>query len=233
MARPKDLGIKQKIKFWDEMRPETLQAIFAILSFLLAILSLMSAFGKVGRVGDYSFIWLTRLFGIGYYLIPAIFIMLTFTFLKGLKKKFEVSKAIGAIVFFISGLGLIHIASNNAAGTVGAGGTAGRIIASPLIKLIDIWASAVLLTALVVISLFIIFEAKITLEQLAFWRWFKKEKLEGIGKNEKNKEIDEDEEARIDKAVSDMNDKSFVIPAKAGIQNPNGAGNKNKKQKIE
>ncbi|MEK9177492.1 MAG: DNA translocase FtsK, partial [Patescibacteria group bacterium] len=148
-------------------------------------------------------------------------------------KKFEVSKAIGAIVFFISGLGLIHIASNNAAGTVGAGGSAGRIIASPLIKLIDIWASAVLLTALVVISLFIIFEAKITLEQLAFWRWFKKEKLEGIGKNEKNKEIDEDEEARIDKAVSDMNDKSFVIPAKAGIQNPNGAGNKNKKQKIE
>ncbi|MEK9177810.1 MAG: hypothetical protein AAB777_01675, partial [Patescibacteria group bacterium] len=68
MARPKDLGIKQKIKFWDEMRPETLQAIFAILSFLLVILSLMAAFGKVGKVGDYSFIWLTRLFGIGYYL---------------------------------------------------------------------------------------------------------------------------------------------------------------------
>ncbi len=207
------------------MRPETLQAIFAILSFLLAILSLMAAFGKVGKVGDYSFIWLTRLFGIGYYLIPAIFIMLTFTFLRGMKKKFEVSKAIGAIVFFISGLGLIHITSNN------AGGTAGRVIASPLIKLIDVWASAVLLTALVVISLFIIFEAKITLEQLAFWRWFKKGEKEKT--DAKKGEMDEEEKARINKAVDEADASSLVIPAKAGIQGQGGAGSKNKKQKIE
>jgi S-DNA-T family DNA segregation ATPase FtsK/SpoIIIE len=226
MARNRDLGIKQKVKFWDEMRPETIQAVLAILSVLIAILSLMAAFGKAGKVGDYSFMWLTQLFGIGYYLIPLVLIMMAATFLKGLKKKFEISKSIGALVFFISGLGLIHIASNN------AGGAAGRVIASPLVRLIDAGASIVLLTALILISLFVIFEAKITLEQLAFWRWFGKDN-EKI--NKRKGEIDEDEEARIDKAVDDAEDGLLVVPAirrsAEGIQS--SIGNKNKRQRIE
>jgi DNA segregation ATPase FtsK/SpoIIIE, S-DNA-T family len=223
MAKPKDLGIKQKIKFWDEMRTETVQAILAIFSFLLAILSLMAAFGKAGIVGDYSFIWLTRLFGVGYYLIPAILIMLAFTFLRGLKKKFEISKGVAAIIFFICGLGLIHITNNN------AGGAAGRIIASPLVGLIDVWASAVLLIALIIISLFIIFEAKMTFEQLAFWKWFKKDNEDDL-ENEKG-QMDRYEEAKIDKAVGDINNTPLTIPIKGGIQNSNI--NRNKKQTIE
>ncbi len=225
MARPKDLGIKQKIKFWDEMRTETVQAIFAILSFLIVVLSLLAAFGKAGIVGDYSFIWLTRLFGVGYYLIPAVFIMLTFTFLKGLKKKFEISKAIGALVFFISGLGLIHIAKTD------AGGAAGRVIDYPLIKSIDVWASATLLIALAIISIFVIFEAKITLEQLAFWKWFRKNK-EGKNDEKKDGEIDKDEEARIDKAVDEAGNGNKT-GKNLGLGKMQDIDLKNKKQKIE
>jgi len=193
--KEKDIDFPEKKPSWGGMRIETVQAIVAILSFLLALLSLMAAFGKAGFVGEYSFIWLSKLFGVGYYLIPIILIIIAITSIRGVKERFEISKAISALLFFVSGLGIIHIMSTN------SGGIAGRLITLPLIKLIDVWASTVLLIGLVVVSLFIIFEAKITLEQLAFWKWFRKEKDLAI---ENNGKMDSDEEAKINKAVANV-----------------------------
>ncbi|MCX6719242.1 MAG: DNA translocase FtsK, partial [Candidatus Taylorbacteria bacterium] len=146
------------------------------------------------RVGDFSFIQLTKLFGIGYYMIPVILIMFAITSIRGIKNKFQLSKAIGALVLFISGLGLIHIVSTN------AGGIAGKWIAMPLVSLLASWASMAILITLIIVSIFIIFEASFTLEQLAFWRWFRKE--EGGAKDKAKTEMDKDEEAAIEKAVA-------------------------------
>ncbi|MBU6427055.1 DNA translocase FtsK [Patescibacteria group bacterium] len=206
MARKKESEGSQK-GLRHEIRDETLQAILAIFSFLLALLSLLAAFGKAGIVGEYTFIWLSKLFGFGYYLIPAILIILAFVFLRGIKKKFETSKAVGAIVLFISGLGFIDIMQTN------SGGVAGRWIAAPLLKLLDVWASTALLIALAIISIFVIFEARITIEQLKFWKWFRKKDTDNGKKAVTG--MDESEEAQVEKAVADVEKSSKAIDSAA------------------
>ena len=199
MAKKKDKELGMKIRFWDEMGTGTVQTIFAILSFLVTVIALLAAFGKAGVVGDYAFIFFSRMFGIGYYLIPIVFAMLGVTFLQGLKKKFELSKGIGALLFFLSGLGLIHIAY------AGAGGVIGRIIDYPFLRLIDYIASTIFLIAVLIISIFMTFNLHLSWDMIAFWR---KEKLtdEELAALAKRKR-DEDGEDSIEKLAAAANAK--------------------------
>ncbi len=203
MAKKKtEAQIAKKIRFWDEMRDETIQAILAIICFLLTIVSLLAAFHKAdgsdvaGPVGQYGYMFFTRAFGVGYYLIPLAFAMLGISFLQGLKKKVETSKIVGVALFFLSGLGLIHVAYYN------AGGVIGRWIAGPLISLIAYPATTALLIALIIISVFMTFNLHITLDQLAFWRRKSAEEQEAGSRKKGAGEIDEDEEAFIASAVA-------------------------------
>ncbi|MEN9524527.1 MAG: cell division protein ftsK, segregation ATPase FtsK/SpoIIIE, family, partial [Candidatus Parcubacteria bacterium] len=204
----KDLG--KKIYFWNEMRDETVRTILALFSFLLMILSLLAAFGKAGW-GNYAYEFLLRLFGVGYYLVPIALAMLGISFLQGIKKKMGVSKIIGVILFFLSGLGLIHIAYTE------AGGVIGRWIASPLLRIIDFWPTIALLIMIFATSILMTFELHLSLENLLFWRYFDKrwsledgmwvkKAMEGGkegGKLDSGK-IDAYEEQMIDNAVASV-----------------------------
>lgn len=197
---------------------ETVQTILAIGSFVIALLSLMAAFGKAGIIGEYSFLWLVKLFGYGYYLIPAILVILAITFLRGIKRKFETSKAVGALVLFISGLGLIDIAHTD------GGGIFGRWISYPIIKLLDVWAATVLLIAIAIIAIFIIFEARITMEQLMFWKWFSSEK--NTDDEKIDAKMDAHEEAEVAKAVQAVDgirQKGKEVPVTAKNDTPKKA----------
>ncbi|MFA6315396.1 MAG: DNA translocase FtsK [Candidatus Paceibacterota bacterium] len=193
MAKKKDNSLGKKMHFWNEMQDETIHAIFAIFSLLITVLSLLAAFGKAGVVGNYAFMFLSKLFGVGYYLISIISAMLAVSFLQGLKKRLGVSKAIGALLFFVSGLGLIHIAYT------GAGGIVGRWITVPFIALIDYWASTIILIAILIVSVIMTFNLYFTLSDLLFWK--KKQGEEFAGKTERG-EIDSSEEAFVNQAVS-------------------------------
>jgi hypothetical protein len=48
-----------------------------------------------------------------------MFAMLGISFLQGLKKRLEISRIIGALIFLISGLGLIHVVYAGASGIIG------------------------------------------------------------------------------------------------------------------
>lgn len=164
MAKKKsDLGKKAGIL--SEMSDGTVRTILALFSFFITIASLLAAFGKAG-FGNYAYTFLMGIFGVGYYLIPIVFAMLGISFLQGLKKKLEVSKIIGAGLFFISGLGLLQIAHAE------AGGMVGRWIASPLVSFIDVWAATSLLIVVFATSVIMTFEIHISLNHLLFWRWF-------------------------------------------------------------
>lgn len=149
-----------------ELKHETVQAIGAILCTALAIISLLAAFGRAGVAGDYTFTFLTRLFGIGYYLVPFVLLMFAYSFLKGVKRELEVSRMVGASLFFFSGLGLIHMLPQQ------SGGYIGRLISTPLISLLDVYAAAALLIAILAISLLVTFDTHITLDDILFWRRF-------------------------------------------------------------
>ena len=202
-----------KIRFWNEMREETTGAIMAIFSFLITLLLLLASFHKAGKAGVLVFDLFTKLFGIGYYLMPVASALLGIAFLRGLEKKPAPSKMIGTLLFFTSGLGLIHLFPQH------AGGTIGRWMTFPLIQLFDIWASSALLGAVFIASIFMALEIAPRTDQLAFWKWGRK-----IEKSET--EMDESEQAMIDQAVGAVSaGKNEKIAAAADInQKPKRKG---------
>ncbi len=182
----------KKIKISDkasgEVKKETWQAVIAIAFFAATLLSILASFGKAGFVGSYLYEILKKLLGIGYFLLPIALAMMGISFLKGVQRKFQVSKLVGAILFFISGLGLIDLL------IVHEGGILGRYISWPLISLFDVYAAAALLIAVLTISILITFNIHFTLENLMFWRFFMRDRTEE--ENRQAEEDDKEEEVR-------------------------------------
>ena len=141
--------------FLSRISGETKQAVFAIIFFMMAILSVLSFFHKSGMVGNKIYDILARLLGLGYFLIPILFLMLGISFIKSKKRKLDWLKISGIIIFFVSGLGVLGAIWDK------KGGMIGSAISSPLLKLFDFYTSVIVLTALLVISLLIIFETRL------------------------------------------------------------------------
>ncbi|HEY4512103.1 MAG TPA: DNA translocase FtsK 4TM domain-containing protein [Candidatus Paceibacterota bacterium] len=160
------------------MKDETLQSILSIILFLVAILSILASADKAGVVGKYLYNFLENFFGIGYFLIPLLSIMLGVAFLRKLDQRFSITKIVFGVTFFFSSLGLIEIIKQD------AGGSVGILIVNPLINLIDIYSSVILLLAFIVISLLVIFDTHLKSEWLMFWKQF------GFGRN-RSRDVEE------------------------------------------
>lgn len=184
-----------------EISKETSRAIIAIILFAGALVTILAAFSRAGFVGTYLYNFFKYLFGIGYFLFPLLLSMLGIYCLTGAEQKIQVSKIISAVLFFISGLGIINLLPGN------KGGALGHIISSPLIKLFDVYATVAILLAIFVISILILFEAHFTHESLEFWNWFKKEKTPV----DNDKKID-DEVERIKEQIEEETEEEVATP---------------------
>lgn len=169
------------------VREETKRAIFAILFFVAATLFILASLDKAGLVGTVLYTWLTKILGIGYFLVPIVFTMLGIAFLKSLDQRFPAVKIAGSLIFVLAGLGIIEVVQQ------GKGGVAGRIISTPLVKLIDVPASLIVLCALFTISILIIFETKLSVAPIASW-W---KKFRSSNKHRLSRDTEIEEEPRI------------------------------------
>lgn len=171
--------------------PETTNAILGILSLVISIFLLLGAFEAAGQVGIVTFELLSYLFGIGYYLLPIIFLLLAISFLHDRERNFALPQIFGSTLLFISSLGMVDLVSER-------GGVIGKLISNPLISLFDTLLSAVILLAFVVISILVIFDIPIRLNIASL-----------LGKLFGKKSVDEfataSEENAIDKAVAKIN----------------------------
>lgn len=155
------MGRKKKNEAGEEFTPkqslknETIGWVVAIGFFAVSIFFILASLGKAGFVGEGTFSLLTRAFGIGYFLIPLALIFLAIAYIKATVRPVSKLQLSGALVFFLSCLAMISMV------TEGRGGAAGELLMSPLVKLFDVYASAVLLLALVVISILVIFDTSI------------------------------------------------------------------------
>lgn len=177
--------------FVKELKAETLQAVLAILFLVAGILTGLASFDKAGPVGVYFYHYAHELFGIGYFLVPLICIILSISFLRGIRQKFTIWKLIGGLLFLLSGLGLVNLIFAD------EGGIIGKYISNPLVSLVDVYASAAILVALVAISLLITLEAGVTFDKLAFWR---KEEVE-------SEEDDSNVDDMVEEAEKKLEDK--------------------------
>ena len=130
-----------------DLEEQTKKAILAILFFSFAVIMILSIWHKAGPFGEMMLKSLWFLFGWGYFILPAIFLLVTYEFLKSRREHLYFATIFGALLLFVSILGILEIYSeNNYAGLVGYG------IAISLNKIFGFWASLVLLVSFVLIS---------------------------------------------------------------------------------
>jgi S-DNA-T family DNA segregation ATPase FtsK/SpoIIIE len=178
----------EKPRMFDNMKKETAQGIYAIIFFILGVFLILSAFNGAGVVGDTIFKLLSTLFGIGYFIIPVLFFLMSASYIRYLSSSFGALKKASALIFFLAGIGLVDATVN------GKGGLLGGVIASPLIGLLDIVVALLILWGLVIASLLILLDAK--LPPLSFFtNMFKKQDSDDDYEDEDEYEEEEDEES--------------------------------------
>lgn len=181
---------------------DTKDGIAAVFLFLVSIIFILSALNKAGPVGVFIFDLSTKLLGIGYYLFPLACLLLGISFLRNTAgRHFPITKIIGSLVFFFSGLGLTDIFFQK-------GGTVGSFIAESFLKLFDFYASIFILGALVVAAILIILETKLTVSPLlSLWDHFtqkiKREKTNTIKKPDEVEDVKIENEHDEDEYVED------------------------------
>ena len=152
MAKRRKKKRSKAISFRESLQEETLEIISAIIFFVIAILLVLAAFGSAGVVGTSVYNGLTFLFGIGYFLLPVLLVVLSVSFVGNLREKLGGARVFGSILFFASGLGFLDLIFED------RGGIIGQYVSNPLVALFDFWATALLLFALITVSVLIILD---------------------------------------------------------------------------
>ncbi len=190
---------KRQARDWDEGRvsisklipKETINAILSVFSVVLAIFLLLGAFDLAGRAGTLVYDWLSYFFGIGYYLLPVVFLILATSLIQEQERDFALPQTFGSLILFLSSLGLVNLFSAD-------GGTVGNFISKPLASVFDIYLSAIILIALVIVSILVIFNASIKLDIISLIKKFFSRK------KETDVTLASVENAAIDKAMEKM-----------------------------
>jgi S-DNA-T family DNA segregation ATPase FtsK/SpoIIIE len=136
------------------IRRETKNGIVAIGFFVLTALFTLSGFDLGGVAGHFIYKNLSTLLGVGYALLPVVFLLLGFSSYKSERPTFGTSNAVSSLLFLFSGLGIIHIIKAGSAGIVG------HVMAWPFVKLFDVYLAFILLLAIFIISLVIMFDRR-------------------------------------------------------------------------
>lgn len=157
---PEDEGILPAFKLTSK---ETSNTILGIFSIVVAVFLFLAAFGLAGRMGNLTFELLTYLSGIGFYLLPIVFITFAVSLIHERESKLATPQILGSILLFLAALGLINLLSDR-------GGVMGRLISKPLVSLFDIYVGALILTALIAIATLVIFDISLKLNIAKFFR---------------------------------------------------------------
>ena len=192
-----------------DLESQTKKAILAILFFSFAVIIFLSTWHKAGPFGEMVFKGFSYLFGWGYFVLPAVFLIMAFEFLKSRRKHIYFATIFGALLLFVSVLGILEMLSSNS----DKAGLVGYIVAISLNKIFGFWASLILLTAFVAVSF--VMTLNIPLK---------------IGHDEEDEEENEDEdiaaenESRQDKREINpvinqaIKEEKPIIPAKAATK---------------
>ncbi len=192
---------KTKQGFVRNLKDETIQGVSAVAFFVLAIFTSLAIWEKAGIAGYYTFKGLGYLLGVGYYLLPLIFVVLGITFLRNLHQRFDMAKIYGALLFLVSVLSIIEVVSADQ-----SGGFVGKWVSYPLIKLFDSSASLIFLGGLVLVSVLIAFNEELDLKSLFSFK--------------KSKDDDEEEDADVDVKLSMPIDDDVKKKEESKIEKP-------------
>ncbi len=203
MVKKKKSGEKEK--FWEKIKEETLQAVLTIVFFVIGVFLILASLGFGGVAGEKIYSTFSLLFGIGYFLLPVILFLIAYSNSQELRTKIASVKTSSSLIFFLSGLGIVELFAPE------KGGLIGGVITTPLLKFFDVYVSFIFLSALLIISLLVIFDTKLSFESLFFWRkLFKKDE----------DEFQEDTEVKIT-GVTNKENEDVSVPQKTNSKKLN------------
>jgi len=221
MAKNSKKNVNQnKLPSTSKLKAETKHGIWAVVFFVLALFFLMSYFNAAGKVGVIVYESLDYLLGIGYVLLPALCILLGSSFIKSETPNIGWTRTISSLMFLLSSLGMVDIASGNH-----SGGLLGEVLSIPFVSLFDKYASIVFLGAILIISILIMFDAKFDPKSI----WDKIKKLFTKKSSPDSDEAEEEEEEeKIEEKAKDPKEEKKSTGEK--IKNALGVG---KKEEVE
>ena len=96
-------GIALKTGFSD-LKEETRYGVFSIIFFVISLFFILASLGKAGVAGNTTYGLLNKLFGVGYFLLPTLLVLLSISFLRSVRPHFAASNFFGSLLFLLSGL---------------------------------------------------------------------------------------------------------------------------------
>ncbi|PIR88921.1 MAG: cell division protein FtsK [Candidatus Harrisonbacteria bacterium CG10_big_fil_rev_8_21_14_0_10_40_38] len=171
--------------FLSQIKTETKKSVSAVLLIAVSALLVLASIEKAGPVGDAIFSGFSKVFGIGYYLIPIACFAVGVLFLSTLEKRFFSASFIGAGSFILLVLGLIDIFAPS------KGGWLGNVVGS-LETPFGVIAATIIIMALALAAFLLTFNVSVKLPKLSLGR------EDVVEEEEESEEEDNDEEGDIE-----------------------------------
>ena len=213
--RSNNLSFRERL----DLNPEISHGLVAILLFVVAGLAVLSFFQMAGVAGEFIDSLLAICFGQVRYVFPVILFIIAVLIIKDLDYDYRPTHFWGALIFFLSFNGLIHL-KNDPAQMLDislqglGGGLAGMALAWPLGTYLGYWGGLIILSALILVGIIFLFNSSLAQivylhkkafsvlgwagrQILSFAILFKKEKsaqVHGDFEENTNEETEEDEE---------------------------------------
>jgi S-DNA-T family DNA segregation ATPase FtsK/SpoIIIE len=169
-SRKKNKPERKKI----ELKEETRHSILGIVFFVFALFIILSFFKSAGIAGIFFYDVFNSFFGIGYFFLPILLIILGVSFMRKGRPQVARLHAVAGIITLLSSLAIMDIAQNGSheSTNIFLGGYLGSLVAWPFVKLFGTYASLLFLGALLIISIIVLFDEKPNLIQ--FWENLKR-----------------------------------------------------------
>ena len=172
------------------LKSQTKHGIMAVVFFVFALFFLISKFNMAGIAGEFVYEKMHFLLGIGYILLPALLVLLGFSFMKSEAPDIGWRSVISSAMFLLSGLGMIDIAFLDH-----SGGLLGEVLSTPFVYLFDNFAGIIFLGAILIISILVMFDEKLDFGLLFknIWNFVAQKRAQPEEKLEESKENEEEE----------------------------------------
>lgn len=152
---------KDRQPFFDDLAPQTKQAIAAIIFAVLGVFFILSPLHIAGTAGDFAYQVLSYLFGVGFILAPLACLLYVIVLLRPRESgSVSISKMVGVTVLLFALLGLIALYDPK------EGGMLGNMVTWPLSYLFGTITSGIMLGAIALIGLLLTLNTGLRLPSL-------------------------------------------------------------------
>ncbi len=187
--------------------PKIKHSIVAIILIIIAIVIILGAFGSAGPAGNFLYHTIFQsLFGFGVVLIPVMIIIYAIHLIRGQVSPWNIFEYISATLLGLSALGFIHIVAPSLRG----GGFIGMQIGKIMVGIFDVYASAIILGALALISIIVLLGEELNISSL-LRKLFTKHPLPPLKEGAAPDDLDMDEPIFLND-LEDLEDESFEKP---------------------